>query len=132
MKETVSFNGTHNNIQNYCVTFTHNFIKTTLHHTPSRFKNSFVIKAADVDVEKAKKIAEILFPKYTDIEIESVDNDTNTLTPSEYQFIRGKLMDLLPSKEEIDKRGETDYDKYLLTLCKKMTTRMQQFPVYHT
>lgn len=123
-----SFNGTENIIQNYCITFTHAFT-----HSPySRIKNSFVIKAADVTMEKAKKVADILFPEYLNIKIESIENDENTLTPAEYCFIEDKLRGMLPSKEDIEKRGETEYDKYLLNLIRKMRARMDQFPVYHT
>jgi hypothetical protein len=124
----VSFNGTENIIQNYCVTFTHNF-----NHKYSRIKNSFIIKAAEVTKEKALKIVEILFPEYTDVQIESIENDTMTLTPSEYDFIRGMLRDKLYTNLRATKPYvETEYDKYLLKLIKKMEARMDQFPVYHT
>lgn len=134
----VSFNDTENIIQNYCITFTHNF-----RHQDSRFKNSFFIKAAEVDSEKAKKVAEILFPRFTDIEIVSIENDVNTLTPSEYDFIRGKLRDERQShmrcQEHRIQEGyqegpfkETEYSEYLLKLIKKMETRIRQFPLYHT
>jgi hypothetical protein len=85
-----SFNGTENLIQNFCVRFSHNF-----NHQYSRIKNTFVIKRADVTKEKALKVAKVLFPKYTDIEIESIENDEMTLTPSEYHFIQGVLNDRL-------------------------------------
>lgn len=135
---TSSFNGTENIIQNYCITFTHNF-----DHKYSRFKNSFVIKGAEVTKENALKIAEILFPEYTDIIIESVENDEKTLTPSEYHFIQGKLKDNLRSRiaaeEQREKenpesyyRDNPEYNEYILMLIKKMEARMDQFPVYHT
>jgi hypothetical protein len=142
MKAT-SFNGTENLIQNFCITFTHNF-----NHACSRIKNSFVIKAAAITKENAIKIAEILFPRYTDIEIVSIENDEMTLTPSEYHFIQGILKDrqrermsasetrqkenpkLAKSWEE--NKNQQEYDEYLLMLIKKMEARMDQFPVYHT
>jgi hypothetical protein len=134
----VSFNGTENLIQNYCVTFSHNF-----DHKYSRFKNMFVIKGAPVTKETALKIVEMLFPDYTDIEIESIENDELTLTPSEYHFIQGVLKDLLRARmsaaeerkkanPDIEQWDETEYNEYLLMLIKKMEARMDQFPVYHT
>jgi len=135
---TSSFNGTENIIQNYCITFTHNF-----NHKYSRIKNSFVIKGADITKEKALQIANILFPDYTDIEIESIENDEMTLIPSEYHFIQGILKERLSSRiaaEEQRKkenpesyyRNDPKYNEYLLMLIKKMEARMDQFPVYHT
>jgi hypothetical protein len=132
-----SFNGTENIVQNFCITFRH------CCGTPSRIENSFVIKAAEVTKDKAKKIARILFPKYTDIEIISIDNDKNTLTPSEYEFLRAKVSDMIQSslrgqehriKEGLQKDPliMSEFDKYLLNLFNKMTARMDQFPVYHT
>jgi hypothetical protein len=102
-----------------------------------------VIKAAEVTKEKALKIAKILFPKYTDIEIESIENDEMTLTPSEYDFIQGVLDARLRSRiaaakerkkanPDAEQWDETEYNEYLLMLIKKMRARMDQFPVYHT
>lgn len=136
-----SFNGTENLIQNYCVTFSHNFGHYLTGSRP--FRNSFVIKGAEVTKENALKIAEILFPDYTEKQIESIENDENTLTPSEYDFIQGVLKDKMKSdwanqRERISKGiqlapyEETDYDRYLVMLIKKMQSRMNQFPVYHT
>lgn len=98
--------------------------------------------------ETALKIAEILFPRYTDIIIESIENDENTLTPSEYHFLQGVLRDRRYAREaeaerrrkenpEIAKgwdenKSQKEYDEYLLMLIKKMEARMDQFPVYHT
>ncbi len=143
MKPPVSFNGTENLIQNYCVTFSHNF-----NHQYSRIKNAFVVKGAPLTKETALKIAGVLFPDYTDIIIESIENDENTLTPSEYHFLQGIVKDRLRArasaaeerrKENPDaaKRWDEDknqkeYDEYLLMLIKKMEARMDQFPVYHT
>jgi len=143
MKPPTSFNGTENLIQNFCVTFSHNF-----NHQYSRIKNTFVIKGAPVTKESALKVAEFLFPKYTDIIIESIENDENTLTPSEYYFIQGVLKDRQRVRKsaaeerrkenpEIAKawdedKNEKEYDEYLLMLIKKMEARMDQFPVYHT
>jgi hypothetical protein len=138
-KAPPSFNGTENLIQNYCVTFSHNFGHGKEGTRP--FKNSFVIKGADVTKENAVKIAEILFPTFTDIFIESIENDKNTLTPSEYDFIQGILKDKLRAEVAItdstrEKGGEVglyvDYNTYLLSLINKMQARMDQFPVYHT
>lgn len=141
--KAVSFNGTENIIQNFCVTFSHNF-----DHLHSRFKNSFVVKGAPITKEHALKIAEMLFPTYTDIIIESVENDENTLTPSEYHFLQGVLKDRLHERESASERrrkenpevakgwdenkSQKEYDEYLLMLIKKMEARMDQFPVYHT
>lgn len=137
-KEFAGFNGTAHDIQNYCITFSHNF-----NHKYSRFKNSFVIKGAEVTNANALKMAELLFPDYTDIKIESIENDELTLTPSEYEFIyyfmRGKRQADLRAAEERIRNGisigpyiETEYDKYILNLIRKMEARMKQFPVYHT
>ncbi len=139
----VSFNGTENLIQNFCITFSHNF-----DHKYSRIKNTFVVKGAPITKENALKVAEILFPKYTDIIIESIENDENTLTPSEYDFIQGVLKDRQRTRNfEAEKRrknnpevakgwdenkSEKNYDEYLQMLIKKMKARMDQFPVYHT
>jgi hypothetical protein len=136
--KTASFNGTENIIQNYCITFTHNF-----NHQHSRIKNSFVIKAAEVNKEQALKIAEILFPDYTDIQIETIENDVLTLTPLEYQhlcaILRDKRNGILSAADRRIKDGiekgpyiETEMDKFLTALLKKMIDRMNQFPIYHT
>lgn len=136
--KTTSFNDTHNIIQNYCITFSHNF-----NHRYSRFTNSFVVKAAEITEEKALRVAQILFPDYTDIKIESITNDENTLTPSEYGFLYGKVcamrQESLRAQEHRIKEGlqkgpltDTEYDTYLLKLVEKMKARMNQFPVYHT
>ena len=138
MKKLTSFNRTENIIQNFCITFSHNF-----NHKYSKFKNSFVVKGAPITMENALKIAEILFPTYTDIKIESIENDTLTLTPLEYDFLRGMLRNQRQSdlrtaefriKDGISEGPyvETEYDKYILNLIKKMEARMGQFPVYHT
>ncbi len=139
----VSFNGTENIIQNYCVTFSHNF-----NHQYSRIKNTFVVKGAPLTKESALKIAEILFPEYTDIIIESIENDEKTLTPSEYFFLQGILKDRLYSRRDSaehrrkenpdlakswdENKNEQEYDEYLFKLIHKMEARMDQFPVYHT
>jgi hypothetical protein len=139
----VSWCGRPDVIQNFCVTFSHNF-----NHQYSRIKNHFIVKGAPITKENALKIAEILFPEYTDIIIESIENDNMTLTPSEYYFLQGKL------KEEFHERmshaaerrkdhpdiakmwdenkEEKEYTEYLLKLIHKMEDRMDQFPVYHT
>ncbi len=143
MNTPSSFNGTENLIQNYCVRFSHNF-----NHMYSRIKNTFVIKGAPVTKENALQITGILFPDYTDIEIESVDNDENTLTPSEYDFIQGVLKERLSNRSDAaaerrkenpevakswdENEREQNYDNYLLMLIKKMQLRKDQFPVYHT
>ena len=140
MKKTISYNQTEHQIQNYCVTFTHQ-----IDSKHSRIKNSFVIKGANVNKQQALEIAKILFvpPMFTNIEIVSVENDENTLTPAEYEFIRGKINDLYQRsmrQQEVDMRTnnitgpviETEYDTYLHQLIKKMDARMHQFPVYHT
>ena len=140
MTKTISYNQTEHQIQNYCVTFTHQ-----IDSKHSRIKNSFVIKGANVNKEQALEIAKILFapPIFTNIEIVSVENDENTLTPAEYEFIRGKIKDLYQNSmrsQEINMRTnditgpvvETEYDKYLNGIVNKMTARMNQFPVYHT
>jgi hypothetical protein len=139
-KPTKSFNQTEYIIQNYCVTFSHQ-----INYKYSRIQNSFVIKAANVTEEKALKIANILFepPLFTNIEIVSIKNDENTLTPEEYQF----LYDMLCNRRQSDMRCaeerisngistepyiETEGDKYIFNLIQKMKTRMSQFPTYHT
>jgi hypothetical protein len=136
----VSFNGTENIIQNYCITFTHQF-----DYKYSRITNSFVIKGVDVSKEDALAVTKILFrpPKFTNIEIISVENDENTLTPGEYDFIRGQLMEKRQSTmrtqehriQDGKQKGplvEDEYTLYLLKLINKMKARMNQFPVYHT
>lgn len=139
----VSWCGRPDIIQNYCVTFSHNF-----NHRYSRFKNSFVIKGATPTKETALKMAQMLFPTYTDIEIVSIENDEQTLTPSEYYFIQGRLKEELYVRRRgmVERRKENpewaatqddysqeeEYDDYLLKLIKKMEARMDQFPVYHT
>lgn len=143
VKPPRTFNGTENIIQNYCVTFSHNF-----NHKYSRITNIFVVKGAPLTKESALKIAEILFPRYTDIVIESIENDKNTLTPSEYFFLQGVLKEKLYERRwgMVERRKENpeaakvwdnyspeeEYDWYLLELIKKMETRMDQFPTYHT
>ncbi len=138
MRPLASFNGTENLIQNFCVTFSHTF-----NYQHSRIKNSFVLKGAPVTKENALQIAKILFPHYTEIVIESIENDEMTLTPSEYHFLQGILKETRQSTlrngelrfKEDPTRGpyvETEYDEYILHLIKKMEARMDQFPVYHT
>ena len=121
-----SWNGTENLVQNYCVTFSHNF-----NHQYSRIPNTLIVKGAPLTKETAFKIAEILFPKYTDIIIESIENDKNTLTPTEYHFIQGVLKDKLLAHRS-SHHVEVKYDDYLVMLIKKMEARMDQFPTYHT
>jgi hypothetical protein len=139
----VSWCGRPDVIQNFCVTFSHNF-----NHQYSRIQNHFVIKGAPVTKENALKIAEILFPGRTDIIIESIENDEKTLTPSEYYFLQGMVNDKFHAnmsaaaerrKEQPDlakmwdeNKEEKEYNEYLLMLIKKMEARMDQFPVYHT
>jgi hypothetical protein len=131
--------------QNFLVTFSHNF-----DHKYSRITNHFVIKGATVTKENALKIAEILFSGsgYTDIIIESIENDEMTLTPSEYYFLQGKMKEDLHArmssaaerrKDQPDVAKmwdehpqEKEYNEYLLKLIHKMEARMDQFPVYHT
>lgn len=122
----VSWCGRPDVIQNFCVTFSHNF-----NHQYSRITNTFVIRGAPVTKETAKQVAELLFPTYTDIEITSIENDKNTLTPSEYHFIQGVLKDKLLAHRS-SHHVEAKYDAYLVMLIKKMEDRMDQFPVYHT
>lgn len=126
MKPPISYNGTENLIQNFCVTFRHNF-----YHKYSFITNSFVIKGANVTEENALKVAGVLFPNYTDIEIVSIKNDELTLTPSEYHFMQGVLKDKLVVSKT-DPHAPLNYKEYLVTLIKKMEARMGQFPVYHT
>lgn len=139
----VSWCGRPDIIQNFCVTFSHNF-----DHKYSRIKNHFIIKGAAVTKENALKIAEILFPDYTDIIIESIENDEKTLTPSEYYFLQGMLNERFHARMESaaerrkeqpdiakmwdENKEEKEYNEYLLMLIKKMEARMDQFPVYHT
>ena len=62
--------------------------------------------------------------------------------PPEYHFLQGVLkekrqaemraQELLIKEGKIKDFYETEYDKYLLMLIKKMEARMDQFPVYHT
>ncbi len=137
------WNGTRDLIQNFCVKFTHNF-----NHRYSRFENSFVVRGAPIDHDIALKMVNMMFPKYTDVKIESIENDENTLTPSEYHFLQGVLRDKLyarrAAQEERRKNNpecakawdedgrEQEYDEYLFKLIHKMQARMDQFPVYHT
>lgn len=139
----VGFHDTQDLVQNFCVTFSHNF-----NHQYSRIKNNFVVKGAPLTKETALKVAEILFPTYTDIIIESIENDEKTLTPSEYFFLQGVLKDRMFARvsaaEERKKTNpenakaweenpnEKEYDAYLFKLIHKMEARMDQFPVYHT
>jgi hypothetical protein len=107
-----------------------------------------VVKGAPLTKETALKVAEILFPEYTDIIIESIENDENTLTPSEYYFLQGMLKEKFHAKMDLaaerrkeqpdiakmwdENKEEKEYNEYLLMLIKKMESRMDQFPVYHT
>lgn len=139
----VGFHDTQDLVQNFCVKYTHNF-----DHKYSRFDSAFVVKGAPLTKEQALKIAEILFPERTDIIIESVENDTGTLTPSEYFFLQGVLKDKLFARKSAaeerrkenpevakswdDNKQEKEYDEYLEMLIKKMQARMDLFSVYHT
>jgi hypothetical protein len=104
-----------------------------------------VIKGVDVSKEDALAVAKILFrpPMFTNIEIVSVENDKNTLTPAEYDFLHGmvkeKRQEIMRNQEIRIKEGkqqgplvEDEYTLYLLNLINKMKNRMEQFPVYHT
>ncbi len=91
----------------------------------------FVIKAVDVDMEKAQKIAEILYPQFPNIKVESVTNDENTLTYRDYELLKSLVNDKLIS---IIRGCRTPYDElshpYDLTwkkLLEKMTARIHQF-----
>lgn len=139
----VGFHDTQDLVQNFCVTFSHNF-----NHKYSRITNHFVVKGAPLTKDVALKIAELLFPDHTDIIIESIENDELTLTPSEYFFLQGKLKEEFHANmEQAAKRrkeqpdvakmwdehpDEKEYNEYLLKLIHKMEARMDQFPVYHT
>jgi hypothetical protein len=139
----VSWCGRPDVIQNFCVTFSHNF-----NHQYSRITNHFVIKGAPVTKETALKIAEMLFPDYTDIIIESIENDEKTLAPSEYYFLQGMLKEKFHARMDFaaerrkdhpditkmwdENKEEKEYNEYLLKLIHKMEARMNQFPVYHT
>lgn len=140
----VGFHDTLDLVQNFLVTFSHNF-----DHKYSRITNHFVIRGAAVTKENALKIAEILFPNYTDIIIESVENDNKTtLTPGEYFFLQGKIKEEFhanmtqAAKRRVEQPDvakmwdehpqEKEYNEYLLKLIHKMEARMDQFPVYHT
>ena len=54
-------------------------------------------------------MAQMLFPTYTDIAIESITNDEMTLTPSEYYFIQGRLKEELYVRRRgiVERRKET-------------------------
>ena len=138
--KTISFNGTEHLIQNYCITFSHQ-----IGYEHSRIKNSFVVKGANVTKENALEITKAAFspPMFTNIEIISIENDENTLTPSEYEFIKCKINDLYQSSMRLKELNiingkskgpltESEHDKYLIGIVKKMADRMDQFPVYHT
>jgi hypothetical protein len=143
----VGFHDTLDLIQNFCVTFTHSFGHYAS-NPKTRFVNHFVVRGAPIDSGIALEMTKMMFPTYTDIKIESIENDENTLTPSEYFFLQGVIKEKLycraQSQEERKKNNpeiakaweedgrEQEYDEYLLNLIKKMQTRMDQFPVYHT
>lgn len=101
----------------------------TVTQTPS--KTCFIIKAAYVNEEKAQKIAEILFPNWTDIKVESVHNDELTLTYHDYEelkmVINNKLIDSMKNTrtkwEDISHPLDLKWKK----LLEKMNARIHQF-----
>ena len=94
-------------------------------------KTSFIIKAADVNEEQTLKIANILFPDFIGINVESIVNDELTLNWEDYHLLHMMINDRLLSSM---KSSKTTYenishpadlrDKKLL---EKMTSRMNQF-----
>jgi hypothetical protein len=91
----------------------------------------FVIKAADVDMAKAQKIAEILFPQFVDIKVVSITNDENTLTYRDYEVLKSMVNDKLiacirGSRIPYDELKHP-LDVMYKTLLEKMTARIHQF-----
>ena len=91
----------------------------------------FMIKAADVDKERAQKIAEILFPNYADVKVVEVTNDENTLTYRDYETLRMMVNDKLiacirGSRIPYDELKHP-LDLMYKALLEKMTARIHQF-----
>ena len=115
--------------QNNCITISFQYKQNP---SALSIKTCFVIKAAKVDKEQALKIAEILFPDFTDIKIESIENDELTLTYEDYatlhMMINDKLVDYIKTTKTIyDDVSDPIMMKYK-KLLEKMTARIGQFP----
>jgi hypothetical protein len=115
--------------QNNCITISYKYKQN-----PSAlpFKTCFIVKAANVDEEQALKIANILFPDFTDIKVESIENDELTLTYEDYvtlrMMINDKLVDYIKTTKTIyDDISDPIMVKYK-KLLEKMTARIGQFP----
>ena len=91
--------------QNFCITISFKYKK---YPTGGTTQTSFVIKAADVDNEKAFKIAEILFPDFVIEKVDSVVNDELTLTYDDYVNLHMMVNDKLLGSM---KASKTTYDK---------------------
>lgn len=91
----------------------------------------FIIKAAKVDMEKASKIAEVLFPEVEDIRVESITNDENTLTFEEYQWMYTYFNDILVAyikeKRILYQDIADPYYVRFKNICEKMKKRIGQF-----
>jgi hypothetical protein len=114
--------------QNYCITISYRY---GLNPGGCPCKSCFIIKAANVDKDKAEKIAKILFPDYVDVVVESVENDENTLTWEDYETLHMMVNDHLLASM---KGTKTTYDKIshpldmkYKKLLEKMTARKKQF-----
>jgi len=114
--------------QNYCITISYKF-----KHNPvgNDIKTCFIIKAADVDEEKALKIANILFPDFVDIKVKSIENDELTLTFEDYQIlhtmVNDKLRESIKASKTPYKEIKTPYDLMYKKLLEKMSDRIHQF-----
>jgi len=92
----------------------------------------FIIKAVDVNMEQAQKVAEILFPDCENVIVTSIENDENTLTHDDYETLRNivndKLVESIKSNrvpyDEISHPIDLKYKK----LLEKMNKRVIQFP----
>lgn len=91
----------------------------------------FVVKAVDIDKEKAQKVAEILFPDFANVKVVEITNDENTLTYRDYELLKSVVNDKLIG---IIRGSRTPYDDlshpYDLSwkkLLEKMTARIHQF-----
>ena len=113
--------------QDYCIEISYKYGINATYDV----KTCFVIKAANVNEEKALKVAQILFPDFTDIKVVSIKNDENTLTFEDYStlhmMVNDKLVASLKGTKTTYENVTHPLDLKYKNLLEKMAKRIGQF-----
>lgn len=117
----------------YCIEISYNY-RT---HAEYRTKTCFIIKGVPLTIETAQKIAEILFPDFFDIKVESITNDVLTLSCEEYYDIKTVLKEYVRIHDKINEpEYVADVRKSNVSkienIIDKMEHRIDQFPFKST